>query len=556
MARGRDDRDHKNGRLRALLGKVSTHGLSVISAVLAVLVAFAFIRYRDNLDAPGLEYSERITVPYEVIDSGDNVRIYKLGTNDRDNIQSTLMFTGTYMYVDVSLDGIPTYHLGRPRGTVSSPGNIYNFIDIPENVNTITVTVKTVFPNMPKDVTFAYVNSRAALMHLYRGAMPGFILSLIIAFLGVTLVLYYLITARHGAIRELLYLGLFIQSLGLWALFESQAMKLLSVRHPAVVFSSYTALLMIGLTCVPFVHYFFHFKRDRYCWRILMVVQDIIAVVAYVLQFARIREFKQTAFLFHAIVLLSVAYWIAALIEAATRRKERRRLIVGAVSFVLMLSCTVFNMRNFYVGTFNFNSRGNLLTAAGFLVCGMLMTFTVLQDNATASEEYQQLRFYQSLAESDALSGTYNSHAYEVDCISPRFMQDGATLISLDLNDLKYHNDNFGHETGDRYIRDAAAIIKSVYAGIGRVYRIGGDEFAVIVPAGETVDYDALVKELHRRVTEYNIDSGDIRMGIACGLAVFDKNTDRTLEDTRSRADVVMYDDKSALKRDRVADAV
>ena len=117
-------------------------------------------------------------------------------------------------------------------------------------------------------------------------------------------------------------------------------------------------------------------------------------------------------------------------------------------------------------------------------------------------------------------------------------------IIILDVNDLKKVNDNEGHKAGDQYLRDACKIICKTFKH-SPVYRVGGDEFAVI-SQGE--DYEHL-EELVGRMSDHNTEamqSGGIV--IACGMARCE-NDDTNVSQVFERADQLMYDNKYDLKK-------
>ena len=90
--------------------------------------------------------------------------------------------------------------------------------------------------------------------------------------------------------------------------------------------------------------------------------------------------------------------------------------------------------------------------------------------------EFYHCRYY---ARRDILTGLYNRVVYTSDLKKYYSRMTGMALI--DMNDLKFINDTQGHQAGDEAIRAAANCVTEALAGAGRVYRIGGDEFAVLL---------------------------------------------------------------------------
>lgn len=74
-------------------------------------------------------------------------------------------------------------------------------------------------------------------------------------------------------------------------------------------------------------------------------------------------------------------------------------------------------------------------------------------------------------------------------------------ILIIDLNDFKQINDNYGHQVGDIILQEAGKVLKNTYKKIGYCYRIGGDEFAVILKRGEK-------QKLAREIENYDDSKG------------------------------------------------
>jgi diguanylate cyclase (GGDEF)-like protein len=160
----------------------------------------------------------------------------------------------------------------------------------------------------------------------------------------------------------------------------------------------------------------------------------------------------------------------------------------------------------------------------------------------------RRAEIYKELAENDLLTGCYNRNAYRNDTKDWGDLQD-VLLVTCDLNNLKQCNDTLGHACGDQYICDSATILKKIFSSYGNVYRIGGDEFCVIIRDSSKCDIEKLIADIRQEEQKYNAVSELINLQIACGYAVYDEKTDSTIEDIRIRADEKMYEDKKRIKK-------
>ncbi len=85
----------------------------------------------------------------------------------------------------------------------------------------------------------------------------------------------------------------------------------------------------------------------------------------------------------------------------------------------------------------------------------------------------------------DQLTGSFNRRAYEMDVSNLTVNDSNLVYISADVNGLKVINDTLGHQAGDELLQVATNCMKQCFGPYGKVYRIGGDEFTIIIYATE-----------------------------------------------------------------------
>lgn len=158
------------------------------------------------------------------------------------------------------------------------------------------------------------------------------------------------------------------------------------------------------------------------------------------------------------------------------------------------------------------------------------------------------------LANTDALTKVKNATAYaeklgELNSQIANGIKVEFAVVMCDVNELKTENDKFGHESGDIYIKNCCRIISTSFKH-SPVYRIGGDEFVVIVQGDDLENCDILFDVMMKNVaiaSKYATASTG-RASFAAGLAEYDFREDMTASDTVKRADEKMYENKIATK--------
>ena len=110
----------------------------------------------------------------------------------------------------------------------------------------------------------------------------------------------------------------------------------------------------------------------------------------------------------------------------------------------------------------------------------------------------------------------------------------------IDLNNLKKYNDQQGHEAGDRYIRRAASVLGKIFPK--NAYRVGGDEFVVLVFPMEKEIFYQKIEQLQKVMQEKQVS-------ISLGVLWEEKTND--LESLLKKADKLMYQEKERYHQQR-----
>ncbi len=156
---------------------------------------------------------------------------------------------------------------------------------------------------------------------------------------------------------------------------------------------------------------------------------------------------------------------------------------------------------------------------------------------------------YTDFANTDYLTGLKNRNAFEIDMnnLNNLSIKKLISIISIDLDGLKKINDKFGHQTGDLYIKHASKIIRDVIAKKHVVYRVGGDEYIVILKNSSHEEINTIINNINLKIIEEN-STNELKLSMSIGYAVFDDKLDVSLFDTYHRADSQMYDNKRKFK--------
>ena len=113
-------------------------------------------------------------------------------------------------------------------------------------------------------------------------------------------------------------------------------------------------------------------------------------------------------------------------------------------------------------------------------------------------------------------------------------------LFLVDINGLKKVNDVYGHQFGNKLIVETTNILVQVF-GHDNVYRIGGDEFSVILKNTTEEFCQILVERFYKEIAE---KTQDIKISVAMGFGNYDSAIDESYESFFKRIDEEMYHNK------------
>lgn len=160
----------------------------------------------------------------------------------------------------------------------------------------------------------------------------------------------------------------------------------------------------------------------------------------------------------------------------------------------------------------------------------------------------RERRHFRSLSRRDSLTGLYNhtrffENATEVLNKSARNGQP-VTLVLADIDHFKQVNDQHGHHSGDEVLGRVAGRLREVFGDDGIIGRVGGEEFAVILPGHDDVEAGEAIERLRENLNKTRAGDNEIAITASFGIAEARGNED--ISQLRQRADRALYEAKDA----------
>ena len=173
------------------------------------------------------------------------------------------------------------------------------------------------------------------------------------------------------------------------------------------------------------------------------------------------------------------------------------------------------------------------------------LRFLLAEQEEAFHRESTERQKMEDLANTDGLTGLYNERYFDALLKENELNRTPFVLFYLDLDRFKPVNDRYGHDVGDQLLKEVASRLRGCVRESDAVFRIGGDEFALIVNGAVTEGFcKSRVEKIKAAIREpYRLKDAEVQVGTSCGSAVYPCDSD-DVRAIRILADHRMYEDK------------
>lgn len=478
------------------------------------------------------------------------------------SFESPYCFVGTsQLFVKAKLDGEVLYKYEQEDmpNRFKTPGEVYPVIPLPKDCGGKELKLYLNVPDgvyLKSFVTKLVFGDYPSLMRIcFNRDIPNIILTSCGIFSGILLIIFSLcMSVKPQVSNRALKLGCFAIAFGVFQITHIRFLYYM-VGNSAVFYLIKSISFM--LIPIPLLMFFYDkvLEKFRIGYKAFIGLFILNIAVSLLLGLLKIFDFRECYLVNIVLIVSSVVYVIFSYYVSNKKIKhsDNRDIKMTILSTAPIAGGIVLDIVFIVVTKFNHFDINTYFAKAGILVFLLVQGFELFNDMMVAYAENRKTEFYKDMAFRDALTGLENRASYikeiealeETESQKTDFNKGKNAIVCIDVNDLKFINDNFGHSAGDIAIKGTAQVIDSVFKHYGKCFRIGGDEFyAVLYNISDDI-MKKLVSKVKEETENFNKNS-NVKISFALGYQIIEK--DMTVKSATSFADKNMYVDKAKAK--------
>ena len=325
---------------------------------------------------------------------------------------------------------------------------------------------------------------------------------------------------------DFLYLGLFDAMV---------ALPLFSFKYPDTSYG----FLFLGLSIIPLLKLYQAYCNSKYFHFIKLVNRFAVVVTIAVFLLDNVSIFPVEHSDTFIYIILFIGLLLTTFLAANIYREKSITPIFSSANLILILSIIV--------GTLGESIEIIIL---GILIFSIVATVALIDNFVKEYRNETLIYMREKLVYKDILTSMKNRQSFE-----KQLKEDDKNIndfnsywaISIDLSDIKYVNNNFGYSHGDKLIQNLADSIEDTFEDIGNCFRIGGDEFIILIKNEPKEKVERYIELFQSVVSSYN-KLHDIKMITSLGYDSYKFGYDKSIFDLVSRTDYMMCKNKRRFK--------
>ena len=393
-------------------------------------------------------------------------------------------------------------------------------------------------------LTSVYIGTGSAVIALHL-QNSGIVIGIALCFLVLSVIsLLITVYLKYRQMPDARFrdVALFLMICAVWLITDSSAIQTYS-SHPDMLCT--ISFYMFMLHSVPMLHFaqkIGGLKKERILDAGIAMFY-LNAFIQGLLAYFGVFTFADMLFVTH-VLLITWVLIVAVLLWKEYRKKPDRSVQIILIAYMILLFSGLLSLSLYWL--FEISYYGAIFEFGILVFLVMIIADTVI--SLVGKVRYRtEMQAYERLMKEDWMTGMQSREPFEnLLAEIPKTMNEhkDILLVFMDIDYLRRINNDFGRAAGDEVIVAAARCIENVFGAIGKCYRTGGDEFAVVVFDPEE-DRNTLSEKLDKEIRRYNRNSR-YRLSISRGFSSIrdDRGMLKTTGEWKYEADTNMYQNK------------
>ena len=357
---------------------------------------------------------------------------------------------------------------------------------------------------------------------------------------GVLLLVASMVYTSFGAlIAALMHLAIFIISYAGWTICSSKMAQVFTSNWEMTHAIEYMCLYAMPISIWGFLDSNWNFQSKFI--KAMMYIMLLLFSLAMTLRLLGVLEFYEILSFYHIFIISSFLFVIIAALKQFSQKPFSLKLFY--IAFLVLVAMGGHETLKFYKSPPYDALENQLIFALAAMIIVMVISY--ISSSKESLEKFFEDRIYKELAYKDALTGLGNRARFERDIEvleEEKQNLENLVLVIADANYLKNINDTKGHLVGDKAIQIMANAMKKAFNNMDEIYRIGGDEFCIIIQ-NQSAEY---VSKKFEIVDEILLCSElGFPISLSYGFEAYDTNSHDSLIALYKAADDKMYETKT-----------
>ncbi|HSH73898.1 MAG TPA: diguanylate cyclase [Methylophilaceae bacterium] len=299
-------------------------------------------------------------------------------------------------------------------------------------------------------------------------------------------------------------------------------------------------ILFSNIAYILFAMSLLKINQDKRLWLFKVGVGAIGIMLAFVMLAAFLPNWRME-FARYGVGIFLCYGLLAAIATSIKGNRAARMYLISILVFFAMGGLSITSQHLMGTYTFYIEHLGLISVAGEVVLLALVLSYQFSELSREKEHALMKLEHSEKRALHDALTGLPNRYALE-EAIS--LLSTASSLTFLDLDNLKYYNDHFGHDLGDKLLRDFSHDLRDRLGAKATLHRLGGDEFAITCPSGDQGFVEIMLDETVQSLRQGDFEFSGFSMGT---VHVYEGTGNYKI--LMHMADTRMYENKRQRKR-------